>query len=303
MLDLAIVIVNYNVRDLLYQCLQSVYASEGNVAYEVCVVDNASADNSCSMVSDDYPQASLIELDDNIGYPAANNVGLNHFGDWSSETPPARYALLLNPDTELKPDTLYQMIRYMDGQPDVGVAGPKLVLPNGQIDPACRRSFPTPEIIFYRVAQLSRIFPNSRRFARYNLTFLDEDQEAEVDSVVGAFMMVRAMAIARVGLLDERFFMYAEDLDWAKRIKEDGWRVMYNPYVVVKHVKRASSRQMPKRMRLEFERANLRFYRKHYQSNTPFLVNAAILAAIALRGGRALWSEIWNSSMKQAETV
>jgi hypothetical protein len=147
------------------------------------------------------------------------------------------------------------------------------------------------------VTFLSKLFPRSPRFGRYNLTYLDPDVLTEVDSVVGAFMMVRAEAIAQVGLLDERFFMYAEDLDWAKRMKEAGWKIFYNPAVTVRHVKRASSRQN-KRARLEFERASLRFYRKHYQTSAPRWLNGLILAALAVRGGRALWPEIRNPALQ-----
>ncbi len=300
MLDLAIVIVNYNVRDLLRACLTSVYASEGDFSFQVCVVDNASQDGSAKMVETEFPQARLIVNTENVGYPAGNNIGLCSFGEWcptgeaeSGHRPPARHALLLNGDTEVPPQALAQMLAFMDAHPEAGAAGPKLVLPDGKLDLACRRSFPSPEIIAYRVTFLSKLFPRSRRFGRYNLTFLDPDVVTEVDSVVGAFMMVRAEAIAAVGLLDERFFMYAEDLDWAKRMKEAGWKIYYNPQVVVRHVKRASSRQF-KPARLEFERASLRFYRKHYQAQTPRWLNGLILAALAVRGGSALWAEIRN---------
>jgi N-acetylglucosaminyl-diphospho-decaprenol L-rhamnosyltransferase len=300
MLDLAIVIVNYNVRDLLRACLDSVYASEGDFSFRVCVVDNASRDCSAEMVAEEFPQVELIANTKNVGYPAGNNIGLRSFGEWcpadgasSDHSPPARHALLLNADTEVPPQALAQMLAFMDAHPEAGAAGPKLVLPDGNLDLACRRSFPSPEIIAYRVTLLSKLFPRSRRFGRYNLTFLDPDVMTEVDSVVGAFMMVRAEAIAAVGLLDERFFMYAEDLDWSKRIKEAGWKIYYNPQVVVLHVKRASSRQF-KPARLEFERASLRFYRKHYQAQTSRWLNGLILAALAVRGGGALWAEIRN---------
>ena len=316
MLDLAIVIVNYNVRDLLRRCLASVYASEGDFSYQVCVVDNASEDGSTGVVTEEFPQSQLIANEVNVGYPAANNMGLRAMGDWEQEgraavasspdldssLAPARYALLLNADTELPATALAEMVAFMDEHPKAGAAGPKLVMPNGQLDLACRRSFPSPEVIAYRITFLSKIFPRSRRFGRYNLTFLDPDMLTEVDSVVGAFMMVRAEAIAQVGLLDERFFMYAEDLDWAKRIKEAGWKIYYNPAVSVCHVKRASSRQF-KRSRLEFERASLRFYRKHYQASTPRWLHGLILAALAIRGGRPLWQEIRNPAFQEANSL
>ncbi|HEY67121.1 MAG TPA: glycosyltransferase family 2 protein [Thermoflexia bacterium] len=285
MLDLGIVIASYNTRDLLRTCLRSVYASHGDFTFEVCVVDNASSDGSAEMVAAEFPQARLIVNAENVGYAGANNQGLEAFGftrvsSPRSQTP--RFALLLNSDTELPPDALARMLDFMAGHSDAGIAGPKLVLPNGSLDLACRRSFPTPEVAFYRLTGLSRRFPHSRRFGRYNLTYLDPDQVAEVDSVVGAFMLVRAEAIAQVGLMDEQFFMYGEDLDWAYRIKAAGWKVYYNPEVVVLHVKRASTRQSP-RAQVEFYRAMDTFYRKHYAAQTPWWLHVLIVSAIWLR--------------------
>lgn len=283
MLDLGIVITSYNTRDLLRACLRSVYASVGGFAFEVCVVDNASPDGSAEMVAAEFPQARLIANTENVGYPSANNQGLKAFGFAAApETPTPQFALLLNPDTELPPDALAQMLDFMAGHPDAGVAGPKLVLLDGSLDSACRRSFPSPEISCYRLTGLARLFPRSRRFGRYNLTYLDPDLVAEVDSVVGAFMLVRGAAIVQVGLMDGQFFMYGEDLDWAYRIKAAGWKVYYNPAVVVLHVKRAASRHSP-RAQVEFYRAMDIFYRKHYAAQTPWWLHVFIVSAIAAR--------------------
>jgi GT2 family glycosyltransferase len=150
------------------------------------------------------------------------------------------------------------------------------------LDLACRRSFPTPEVSFYRLIGLSRLFPHSRRFGRYNLTYLDPDQVAEVDSVVGAFMLVRSEAVAQAGLMDEQFFMYGEDLDWAYRIKSAGWKIYYNPAVTVLHIKRAASRHS-KRAQIEFYRAMDIFYRKHYAAQTPWWLHLLIVGAISSR--------------------
>jgi len=287
MLDLGIVITSYNTRDLLRTCLRSVYASQGDFAFEVCVVDNASPDGSAEMVATEFPQAHLIANAENVGYPSANNQGLEAFGFAEAPSPKSqipRFALLLNPDTELPMDALARMLDFMAEHPDAGIVGPKLVLLDGSLDLACRRSFPSPEVAFYRLTGLSRLFPRSRRFGRYNLTYLDPDQAAEVDSVVGAFMLVRAEAIAQVGLMDGQFFMYGEDLDWAYRIKAAGWRVYYNSAVTVLHVKRASTRQNP-RAQVEFYRAMDIFYRKHYAAETPWWFHALIVSAISLRQG------------------
>lgn len=290
--DLAIVIVNYNVCELLRRCLQSVYASDGEFIFEVCVVDNASTDDSVIMVQNEFPQVKLIANQQNLGYPAANNQGLRHLGvDRPVKKERPTYCLLLNPDTEVPTDAFAKLLAYLGQNPDVAVVGPKLVMLDGRLDLACRRSFPTPTTSIYRMTGLSRVFPNSRRFGRYNMTYLDEDVTADVDSVVGAFMMVRTQAIDQVGLMDERFWMYGEDLDWAKRIKDAGWRVVYNPEVTVLHVKRASSRQNS-RADVEFYRAMLIFYYKHYYSQTPWLLHWIIIMGVAVKGGRPVFADV-----------
>jgi hypothetical protein len=307
MYDLGIVILNWNTRDLLRDCLRSVFASRGNITYRVCVVDNASSDDSAAIVRAEFPQALVIESPVNGGYAAGNNLGLRALGFGPHPSPPSplpspepqaqergegwpkagvrgevsRYALLLNPDTILPENALADMLAYMDARPQCGIAGPKLILPNGELDLACRRSFPTPEVSFYRLTGLSKIFPRSRLFGRYNLTYLDPDIETEVDSVVGAYMQVRREAIAQAGLLDEHFFMYGEDLDWALEINKRGWRTMYNPRVTVLHVKRAASRRSS-RAQIAFHEAMLYFYHKHYAGVTNPIVGALVVLGIRL---------------------
>ncbi len=296
--DLGIVIVNWNTRDLLRKCLQTVLASQG-VSFRAVVVDNASSDGSAEMVRAEFPQVEVIASAINGGFSYANNLGLRALGfdPPGAETP--RYALLLNPDTELPPDALRAMVAFMDADPRIGVAGPKLVLPDGSLDKACRRSFPTPEVSAYRMLGLATLFPRSRRFGRYNLTYLDPDIVTEVDSVVGAYMQVRREAIAAVGLLDEVYFMYAEDIDWAYRVKKAGWTVWYNPRVTVLHVKRAASRRSPKAQR-EFYRAMLIFYRKYYRQTTPLWLHLMILLGLLIRGGRSIWTEIRTPTLSPA---
>ena len=335
MLDLAIVIVNYNVCDLLRNCLTSVFASSG-VTFAVCVVDNASPDDSAAMVAREFPQVQLIRNAANMGYAAANNVGLKYFGFGNqpsaissqrsaishqqsaissqqsavSHQPSAvssqqstlpRYALLLNPDTVVPPDALAHMIKLMDDHPDYGVSGPKLVRLDGSLDLACRRGFPTVEVSFWRLTKLSKLFPHSRRFGRYNMTYLDPDQAAEIDAVVGAFMLVRREAIAQAGLLDEIFWMYGEDLDWAYRIKQHGWKVYYYPQVIVQHIKRASSGQDnagAARAKYEFDRAMWLFYHKHYQAGAARPVDWLVRLGLGLKGGAALKAEMQQTSRK-----
>lgn len=294
MSDLGIVIVNWNTRDYLRRCLETVLASQGDFAFRVVVVDNASSDGSAEMVRAAFPAVELIVSGVNGGYSYANNLGLRALGlrgAGAVDADAPRYALLLNPDTEVPPDALFSMVRFMDARPDAGVAGPKLVLEDGSLDLACRRSFPTPEVSFYRFSGLSKLFPRHPRFGRYNMTFMDPDVETEVDSVVGAYMQVRREAIFDAGLLDETFFMYGEDLDWAFRIKKMGWKVFYHPSVTVRHIKRAASRKSRK-AQYEFQRAMWIFYQKHYRRTTPWWMHSLVMLALAMKGGRELWQEM-----------
>jgi N-acetylglucosaminyl-diphospho-decaprenol L-rhamnosyltransferase len=280
MADLGIVILNWNTRDLLRDCLRSVFASRGDFTAQVCVVDNDSADGSAAMVKAEFPQVRVIENDVNSGFAAGNNLGLRALGFGAAGGEAPRYALLLNPDTVLGESALADMLSYVDARPRCGAAGPKLVLPDGRLDLACRRSLGF-EAFVYRLLGLSRLFPHSRRFGQYNLTYLDPDVETAVGSVVGACMMVRREAIAQVGLLDEAFWMYGEDLDWAFALHQAGWEVRYNPAVTVLHVKRAASRQS-RRAQIAFHEAMLYFYRKHYAAATPAPLRWLVEASIQL---------------------
>jgi len=304
MIDLGIVIVNWNTSTLLKKCLETVFASAGDFLFKVVVVDNASTDDSVSMVTEQFPDVHLITSEVNGGFSFGNNLGLMALGFHGTgqvdENAP-RYAVLLNPDTEVPSDSFYKMVQYMDAHPQVGMAGPKLLLQDGSLDLACRRSFPTPAVAFYHFSKLAKIFPNSPHFARYNMTFKDIDEEIEVDSVVGAYMQVRRDAIEAIGLLDETFFMYGEDLDWAYRMKRAGWTIMYYPEVVVWHIKRAASRKS-KKAQFEFYRAMLIFYRKHYQATTPKWLHSLVLLGLAVKGGRGLWNEIRHSATPAIST-
>lgn len=297
--DLGIVIVNWNTADELERCLATVFASEGDFTYRVVVVDNNSNDGSADMVSEKFPDAEVICLEENLGYPKGNNVGLRHLGYHGiakvEEFAP-RYAVLLNPDTEVPPDSLYRMTQFMDSRPEIGIAGPKLLLPDGSLDKACRRGFPTPLVSFYHFSGLAKIFPNNERFGRYNMTFADPDEELEIDSVVGAYLQIRKDAVEKVGLLDEIYFMYAEDIDWCYRVKAAGWKIWYYAPVTVYHIKRAASRKSTKAP-FEFWRAMLIFYRKYYRNTTPFIVHAIILMALLFKGGPELWQEIRQPSV------
>lgn len=286
---LGIVIVNYNTREDLGRCLDSIADSPGRHPYRVIIVDNGSSDGSVDMVREAYPWVELIPSAYNGGYAYANNIGLRALGFGCTDDSivyPA-YALLLNPDTILPPDTLDTMVDFMDQHPDIGVIGPRLVRRDGSLDRACRRSFPTPEVSLYHLLGLPRLFPDSERFGRYNMTYLDEMVETDVDAVVGAFMMMRGTALHQAGLLDEKFFMYGEDLDLCYRIKANGWRVHYYPAVTVLHVKGAASRKNAAQATAAFYDAMKIFHDKHYRAHYPAPVNLAVDLGVALLRVRA----------------
>ncbi|MEO8288677.1 MAG: glycosyltransferase family 2 protein [Chloroflexota bacterium] len=335
MARLAIIVVNYNTREMLSHCLRSVYVSRTEHRYHLIVVDNHSSDGSAEMVAARFPQATLILSDRNGGFGYANNLALRWLaaeptfpgnGTYGSsiraggppqgkqpheEIPeqgsspyryPCEYVLFLNPDTVLPENALDVTVGFLEAHPEAGIMGPKVVKPDGNLDLACRRSFPTPASGLFKLAGLSKIFPKSKSLAKYNLTYLSDDETAEVDSVMGAYMLVRSDALGEAGLYDERFFMYGEDLDLAYRVKERGWKVFYHPGVEVLHHKGASSRKQSERSIREFYRAMHIFYRKHYAERYNGLVNAVVKFGITLRGRLALTQNALRSNERKRVT-
>ncbi len=282
MAHVSIVILNYNVRDLLREALRSIPAGASGGSVTVYVVDNASTDGSAAMVEQEFPEVRLIRAPRNGGFAYGNNLALREILAKPVTNDPG-YVMLLNPDAALTPGALDLLVDYLVEHPNVGAVGPRVVLPDGSLDLACRRSFPTPEVSFYRMAGLSRLFPRSRRFGRYNLTYLDPAEETEVDSLVGAAMLVREDVVREVGLLDEAFFMYGEDLDWCYRIKSYGWRVVYYPRAVVHHYKRAASTKRAIASIRAFYDAMRIFHRKHYARHTLAPINWAIELGISVK--------------------
>jgi N-acetylglucosaminyl-diphospho-decaprenol L-rhamnosyltransferase len=277
-MELSIVVLNYNTRDPLRNCLESLRTegstsvSGGTIEAEVFVVDNASTDASAAMVAHEFPWVTLIQSPRNGGFANGNNLALvRATGD---------AILLLNPDTLMPRGGIATLLDRLTIHPEAGVIGPKLLKLDGSIHLACRRSFPTPSVAFYRLSGLSRLFPRSPRFGRYNLTFVDPGRPLEVDSVCGACLLIRRAVVERVGLLDERFFMYGEDLDWCLRTRQAGWTVRYEPAVVVQHQHGAASRQRAVRTTFHFFRAMDLFYRKHYVDRYHPLVTGMVRAAI-----------------------
>lgn len=293
---ITVVIVNYNTRDLLQLCLNRLLASQTDREISVFIVDNGSHDGSVDLVHETFPEVELIVSSQNLGYAAANNLALRRIlADWRSAGRPAgNSVLLLNTDCFVEPESLQVTADYLDAHDRVGVVGPKLVLRDGSLDLACRRSFPRPMSALWKLTGLSLLFPDSPRFASYNLTYLDPDQSAEVDSVVGAYMMVRLEAIDVSGVMDDSFFMYGEDLDWAYRIKQHGWSVVYHPATTVLHYKGATSSRQSYRLIIEFYRAMYLFHWKHYAAEMPLVANWLITAGIIGRGTFALLRNLFR---------
>lgn len=217
--ELSIVIVSWNVREYLEQCLRSVYANATDLDFELYVVDNASNDGSLQMVKERFPLVHLIANDENIGFPKACNQAIRECE--------GKYVLLLNPDTVVLPTALQQMIQFMESQPRTGAVGPKIMGQDHTVQHVCARMFPTLSTMFFDQLMLAKLFPASRLFGSYMMGYWDHNSSREVDCLVGSCLMVRKSALDSIGLLDEQHFMYLEDIDLCYRLKQSGWKVYY----------------------------------------------------------------------------
>ncbi|MCL4541824.1 MAG: glycosyltransferase family 2 protein [Chloroflexi bacterium] len=279
--DCSVVIVHRNASHRTVEgCLQACRLAAERHSCEVFVVDQGVDPLFPGLIKERYPEVVLRSDPSDRGYSASNNQALleSH----------GRYLLLLNDDVVLSRGAIDRLVDWMEVHPRCGYAGPRLLLADGWLDRACRRSFPTPLISLFRLTGLSALFPRSRYFGRYNLGYLPEEEAAPVEAVVGACMLVRRQAAADVGVLDECYFMYGEDLDWCFRLHAAGWEGWYVPQVLAVHLKRSSSRQRPVRTAYEFYRAMMIFFRRHYAQATPPPVTYVILVGILLRGGLAV---------------
>lgn len=260
-MDLSIIIVNYKTLDLTLNCIDSIIKSNlKNIDYEIVLVDNASKDGSIEAIEERFSQLKIIRNVDNLGFSKANNQGI--------KASVGEVILLLNSDTIVDFNSLRQSLDFLKKHKHIGALGCKVLLPTGKLDPSCKRSFPTPMNGIYHQLRLDDAFPDSQRFGAYNLTYIDENKTCVVDCIMGAFMMLPRKVIDRVGLLDEDFFMYGEDIDWCYRIKEAGYQIMYYPEVRIFHHKKASGigKRNPKVIAAFYDSMGI-FYRKHYQNN------------------------------------
>jgi len=280
--DLSIVIVNWNTRELLRACLRSLetaLAGDG-LETETIVVDNASADGSAAMVASDFPWARLIANAENRNYAAGNNQGL--------ALAAGEFVLLLNPDTEVPPGALQALIAFLRENPRAGAVSPALVHPDGRLQPSVR-GFPTPRALTGEMTGLARLFPKSE-WAGYRVLDPAGDTPTSVDQPMASAFLVRKAALDQVGHFDEEFPLFFNDVDLCFRLKQAGWEIYYDPRVKIVHVGGASTRQVrPEAIRRSHEGLR-RFYEKYYRQRLPSLVYSAIVAAIAVSGLLRAWA-------------
>ncbi|MEO0137761.1 MAG: glycosyltransferase [candidate division WOR-3 bacterium] len=272
---ISVVIVNYNVRHFLEQCLMAIERAKHNLDIEIIVVDNASVDGSQAMIKKRFPNVILIENHRNLGFAKANNQALR--------IARGRYVLILNPDTLIQEDTLVTLKNFLDEHPEVSAVGCKLINPDGSFQAACRRSIPTPWVAFTKIVGLSRIFPRSRIFGRYNLTYLSPDVECEVEVLSGSLMMVRKEVLKHIGFFDEDYFMYGEDIDLCYRIKKAGGKIYYTPRTKAIHYKGESTKKGEFSYITNFYSSMLIFIDKHFQDHYSTFVKIFLKLGIYLR--------------------
>ncbi|MDD4235532.1 MAG: glycosyltransferase [Bacteroidales bacterium] len=283
-MKLSIIIVNYNVKHFLEQCLHSVYASVISEDYEVFVVDNNSVDGSCAMVKHKFPKVKLIENKENVGFAKANNQAIRIAS--------GKYMLLLNPDTLVEENSFDKIVSFMDSHPDAGGLGVKMINGKGEFLPESKRGLPTPMVSFFKIFGLAKLFPNSRRFGQYHLSYLNKDEISKVDVLSGAFMLLRKTVLDKIGLLDEAFFMYGEDIDLSYRITQVGYNNYYYPNTTIIHYKGESTKKGSINYVIVFYKAMLIFAKKHFAGRNAGLLIFIINIAIYFRATLAIFNRL-----------
>jgi O-antigen biosynthesis protein len=288
-MKLSVVIVNYNVKYFLEQCLYSVRRASEGLLTEVFVVDNNSVDGSVKMVREKFPEVILIDNKENTGFSKANNQAiLQSKGE---------YVLLLNPDTVVEDDTFRKILSFMDSQPDAGGLGVKMMDGKGNFLPESKRGLPTPSVAFYKIFGLSKFFPKSKTFGKYHLGYLPEDEINKVDILSGAFMLLRKSVLDKTGLLDETFFMYGEDIDLSYRILKAGYQNYYYPETRIIHYKGESTKKGSINYVVLFYNAMIIFARKHFTSKSVRMLSFLINLAIYFRAFLAIFNRFLSRAM------
>lgn len=291
-MKLSIAIVNWNTIKLLDQCLESVFKTLDNIESEVIVVDNDSSDGSPEMVEEKYPQVTLVRMHENVGFAAANNKA---FGVSAGE-----YFLLLNSDTIAKQGAFKSMCDFMDSQPDAGAVGCRLLNGDGTLQRSCS-PFPTPLSETFDALYLSKLFPNSKLFGSYAMSYCSFNEPMEVDFAGGSSLLLRRKALQHVGLLDENYFMYSEEADLCYRLKSGGWKVYFTPDGEVTHFGGQSAKLDVKRNLVELYKSKHRFMLKHYGNRSAFIYKAVVAVSAGVRaiawsakGFKGKHSDIWR---------
>ncbi len=262
MMDMSIIIVSWNTREYLIECLQSVEDTSCGLSYETLVVDNGSVDDSVEVVRRQFPNVRVIEAGENLGFAKANNIGITHAN--------GRYLAFVNSDVKVLPDCFQRLIHYMDKHSEIGLAGPRILNTDGSLQPSCRRAF-TLWTCFCTALALNRLFPKSSRFADSRMEEWAHDEIRTVSALTGCFWLARRESVEEIGLLDESFFMYGEDIDWCNRFIENGWKVVFYPEAQSIHHGGGSSRIKPTKYFVEMHKAALRLWEKNHGTISTIL--------------------------------
>lgn len=274
-MQLSIIIVNFNSNNYLGKCLESIYANPPDCDFEVIVVDNASTDDSISIVKNVFPQVDIILNENNKGFSAANNIGI--------KASQGKYILLLNHDTLIRNNALNVLLDFMSNNPDVGACGPKILNSDGTIQHQCKRGFPTPLSTLVHMAGFNKLMPKSKLFGHYLMTYIDINQINEVDSLSGSCMLIRKEILVNIGGLDELFFLYGEDLDLCYRIKQGKFKIYYVPQAIITHFGGVGSRAMSYKSIIEFYRSMIIFYVKHYKNKYGIIIKSLVFIGIYIK--------------------
>ena len=291
-IKLSVIIVNYNVEYFLEQCLNSCIKAMKDVSCELFVVDNNSIDGALDMVRTKFPNVQLIDNKDNVGFSKANNQAMR--------IAKGEYVLLLNPDTVVEEDTFKKVVDFMDKTPEAGGLGVRMLDGKGKFLPESKRGLPTPAVAFYKIFGISKLFPKSTTFGRYHLGYLSEFETNEIEILSGAFMLMRKEALDKVGLLDEAFFMYGEDIDLSYRIILGGYKNYYFPETRIIHYKGESTKKSSVNYVFVFYRAMIIFARKHFSQKNAKLFSFLINLAIYFRAGIAIINRFVKKSFLPA---
>lgn len=284
-MDLSIIIVNWNVRELLRRCLASIEANRGDLSLEVIVVDNTSADDSVPMVEQEFPQVHLIASGKNLGYTGGNNLG--------AKEAKGRHLLILNPDTEIVGEALERMVAYLDNHPAVGAVGPQLLNSDGSVQ-SSRRRFPRLATAFFDGGTpfSMRWFPNNRFERMYYMADTSDDEIQSVDWLVGAALTIRRETWREVGPLDNQFFMYCEELDWCHRSRDAGWEIHYLPTAQIVHHEQGSAGQIGVTTWIRVYRSKILYFRKYFGARWANVIRLFLLMDFArlLANELAFWA-------------